>query len=122
MKPSQVSASLRRIATAIDKSKNPKRELVARDLKRAIAMLVDSEAPEGMKKFRINYPFKGQIQYDVFVHMNPENPEAEAIEAIRQGKILQQADNGSFETDQGGLLVVEENDGDWMTDDLSRYD
>ena len=36
MKPSQVSANLRRIATLIDKSKNPKKHLVARDLKRVV--------------------------------------------------------------------------------------
>lgn len=122
MKPSQVSANLRRIATLIDSSKNPKKHLVARDLKKIISMLVDTEAPDGQKKFRVYYPFKGQIRYEVFVDINLNNPEAEAADAIRQGKILQQADNGSFKTDQDGLLVVETDDGDWMTDDLSRYD
>jgi hypothetical protein len=36
MKPSQLANQLRRIATAIDKSKNPDRKLVARDLKKIL--------------------------------------------------------------------------------------
>jgi len=37
MKPSQVASKLRKIATTIDNSKNPRRDLVAADLKRIIA-------------------------------------------------------------------------------------
>lgn len=36
MKPSQVSARLRQIAAAIDNSKNPRRDLVAADLRRIV--------------------------------------------------------------------------------------
>jgi hypothetical protein len=36
MKPSQVASKLRQIAAAIDNSKNPRADLVARDLKRII--------------------------------------------------------------------------------------
>lgn len=46
MKPSEVSSILRRIASAIDKSKNPKRELVARDLKRVLAVLDETSDQE----------------------------------------------------------------------------
>ena len=37
MKPSQLAGQLRRIASAIDSSRNPDRSLVARDLKKVIA-------------------------------------------------------------------------------------
>jgi hypothetical protein len=37
MKPSQLASQLRRIASKIDSSKNPDRDLVARDLNRIIA-------------------------------------------------------------------------------------
>jgi hypothetical protein len=37
MKPSEVSNTLKRIASKIDNSKNPKRELVAKDLRKVIA-------------------------------------------------------------------------------------
>ena len=36
MKPSQLASQLRRIAAAIDKSRNPDRNLVARDLKKVL--------------------------------------------------------------------------------------
>ena len=39
MKPSQVANSLRHIASKIDNSTNPKRELVARDLKRLVTAM-----------------------------------------------------------------------------------
>jgi hypothetical protein len=39
MRPSQVSKTLRQIAAKIDNSKNPKRELVAADLKRILAAI-----------------------------------------------------------------------------------
>lgn len=39
MKPTQVSKYLRKIAAAIDNSKNPRRELVAEDLKRVITAI-----------------------------------------------------------------------------------
>lgn len=54
MKPSQVSTKLRQIAAAIDNSKNPRRDLVAADLKRVIIAVddkypvEDSESFEGM--------------------------------------------------------------------------
>ena len=43
MKPSQLSVRLRRIASAIDLSKNPSRTLVARDLKKVLAALDQSD-------------------------------------------------------------------------------
>jgi hypothetical protein len=39
MKPSQVAQSLRHIASKIQQSRNPDRDLVARDLKRVLAVL-----------------------------------------------------------------------------------
>lgn len=44
MSPSELSASLRRIAAGIDKSKNPDRKLVAKDIKSLLAS-VEGEAP-----------------------------------------------------------------------------
>jgi len=44
MKPSQVAAKLRQIASAIDNSNNPRKDLVAADLKRVIAAV--SVTPE----------------------------------------------------------------------------
>jgi len=42
MKPSQLAIQLRRIASAIDSSRNPSRSLVARDLKRILAAVDDA--------------------------------------------------------------------------------
>jgi len=44
MKPSQLASQLRRIAAAIDKSRNPDRNLVARDLKKVIAAVDGASA------------------------------------------------------------------------------
>ena len=44
MKPSQVAATLRGIASKIEASKNPDRNLVARDLKRIVAEVVAAPA------------------------------------------------------------------------------
>ena len=52
MKPSQVSASLRRIASKIEASKNPDRNLVARDLKRIVAEVV--AAPAAPQNWLVN--------------------------------------------------------------------
>lgn len=41
MKPSEMSAILRRIASAIDKSENPKRELVVRDIRMVLAAITN---------------------------------------------------------------------------------
>ncbi len=46
MKPSELSSTLRHIAAAIDKSKSPKRELVARDLKQVLAAIEDTSDQE----------------------------------------------------------------------------
>jgi len=46
MKPSQLASQLRRIAAAIDNSRNPDRTLVARDLKKVlVAIRVSSSGP-----------------------------------------------------------------------------
>jgi hypothetical protein len=42
MKPSQLVATLRRIASNIERSKNPDRTLVARDLKKVVAALIET--------------------------------------------------------------------------------
>ena len=47
MEPSELSKTLRRIASAINKSRNPDRALVARDLKKIIAAI----APVTVKEF-----------------------------------------------------------------------
>jgi hypothetical protein len=43
MKPSQMAQKLRQIASAIDNSKNPRRDLVAADLRRIVAVIDDGE-------------------------------------------------------------------------------
>jgi len=45
MKPSQLASQLRRIAAAIDKSRNPDRTLVARDLKKVLASVRTAAHP-----------------------------------------------------------------------------
>jgi hypothetical protein len=46
MKPSRLAAiNLRKIASAIDKSKNPNRDLVIQDLKKILAAVNESDAP-----------------------------------------------------------------------------
>jgi hypothetical protein len=52
MKPSEVAFKLRQIAAAIDNSRNPRRDLVARDLKRIIAAVGPFDN------------FSGQIRHD----------------------------------------------------------
>lgn len=42
MKPSQLASRLRRIASAIDNSKNPNRNLVAKDIRRVLLAMGDS--------------------------------------------------------------------------------
>jgi len=44
MKPSQLASQLRRIASAIDNSKNPDRTLVARDLKKILSAVTADQA------------------------------------------------------------------------------
>jgi hypothetical protein len=44
MKPSEVSVKLRQIATAIDNSNNPRRDLVARDLGLLVSRIATSDA------------------------------------------------------------------------------
>jgi len=45
MKPSEVASKLRQIAAAIEKSENPRKDLVAADLKRVIAAVSSPEKP-----------------------------------------------------------------------------
>lgn len=49
MKPSQVAIALRRIAAGIDKSTNPKRELVASAIKEIMSRLAGEEEVAGDK-------------------------------------------------------------------------
>ena len=44
MKPSQLASQLRRIASKIDSSKSPDRTLVARDLKKVLAVVTADQA------------------------------------------------------------------------------
>jgi hypothetical protein len=46
MHPSQVSARLRQIAAKIEKSKNPRRDLVAKDIRRILAGLHEQGDPD----------------------------------------------------------------------------
>jgi len=53
MKPSQTAGKLRQIATAIENSKRPDRNLVAEDLKKIIASLTEpdtADKPEAENK------------------------------------------------------------------------
>jgi len=45
VKPSDVANRLRQIATKIDNSKSPKRELVAEDLQEVLSVLENAEPP-----------------------------------------------------------------------------
>lgn len=49
MKPSQVSNLLRRVASTIENSKRPDRNLVAEDLKRLVAILLNQPKPQYKK-------------------------------------------------------------------------
>ena len=54
MKPSEVSNTLKRIASKIDNSENPKRALVAKDLRRVI-VAIDAKQKKVIKRlFEIN--------------------------------------------------------------------
>jgi hypothetical protein len=52
MKPQDLSRELRRIATAIDNSKNPSKELVIQDLRKLIASDANKELKEMGKNFK----------------------------------------------------------------------
>jgi len=56
MDPAQVSKTLRKIAAAIDSSKNPNRQLVVRDLQRVIVAmgLSDDQLREAFDSFKID--------------------------------------------------------------------
>jgi len=49
MKPSQLASQLRRIASAIDSSRNPDRRLVARDLKKVLASVSMAAGMNGIR-------------------------------------------------------------------------
>lgn len=103
MKPSQVAYKLRRIASAIDKSTNPRRDLVADDLRQIVAILMSPERmPEELEanrrlereeKFRespspfghgnteVNFQVLipddvgGETEYDIVADMSPADPD-----------------------------------------------
>ncbi len=50
MKPSETAETLRKIAAAIDNSKNPDRRMVAADLKRVLAAVEEEPAPPAPAK------------------------------------------------------------------------
>ena len=68
--PSQVSSELRRIASSLEKSRNPSREAVSRALKRVIASVGDSELLkvniDDGKNF-ISVRYKGNVHAAKFV-------------------------------------------------------
>lgn len=64
MKPSQVASTLRRIATAIEKSRKPDKNLVAKDLKRLISVFTGPV--RGPNHHQSGDP--GTTGYDFVVH------------------------------------------------------
>lgn len=75
MKPKELSAEIRRIASAIENSKNPSRELVARDIKGLLyAIAGKNEKTDTRAKLRLKLKNKGI----------PENYLNEAMEAFSE--------------------------------------
>jgi hypothetical protein len=54
MKPSQVSQELRRIAAALDNSKKPRSDLVAKDIRKILGSLEPKTGPYGVKIEKFN--------------------------------------------------------------------
>ena len=87
MRPDQLAKSLRQIAAKIDNSKNPKRELVARDLKRIIAKLPGGEYlniqdPEVHRQMHGDPDFKHYYVPELFAAGFTKEDLIEAIENI----------------------------------------
>ena len=73
MKPSQLAAKLRQIATTIDNSKQPDRTLVARDLKKVLAAVNAPDAALDLSQYACNWDGHEGLSID------EEWPEAESI-------------------------------------------
>lgn len=112
MKPSQVAYKLRQIAGVIDKSKNPRRDLVAADLKQIVAILMSPEkmpdeleanrrfereekfrepeppSPFGLKSHKLDFfvyvpdDVGGETEYEVVVEIDPAEPDVGLPEPI----------------------------------------
>ncbi len=70
MRPSQLSAALRQIASRIDASRNPSRELVAKDLRRVVAVMglgimLDEESGGYLFDMEEVYTDRDRVQYEV---------------------------------------------------------
>lgn len=75
MKPMELSQQIRRIASAIESSKNPSRELVARDIRNLIAAVAGENKPtDSYTKLRAKLKEKGL----------PKNYEDMVIEVVTE--------------------------------------
>ena len=117
MKPVQVASKLRQIADIIDRSKNPRRNLVAADLKRIVSLLMqppksrpESNRPDpGESKWDklreppgygvpgsgpINFQFYvedgagNEIEYDATAELYPAEPDVGASETTEIVEII----------------------------------
>jgi hypothetical protein len=100
MKPSEVSNTLRRIATAIDNSVNPKREIVAKDLRRVIAVVND----ELLDNVDINSlpVLEASGEQDRFIHKPVFTPQKAKLVSIDKSWTGNWTPPGSFLKDPGG--------------------
>jgi|688.fasta_scaffold450805_2 hypothetical protein len=71
MNPNHLSMQLRRIASAIDNSRNPSRDLVAKDLKILISSILDVNIPD-LEKNAQNLIDKGSVG-DLYMLFRPFN-------------------------------------------------
>lgn len=88
MKPSQVSTKLRQIAAAIDNSKNPRRDLVALDLKKLVKDI--------HKKYLGGLTEENQELKDIIDNLVESAERAEKLQFTKTGKAVTDAVNVLF--------------------------
>lgn len=123
MKPSELAARLRRIASKIEASSKPSRALVSRDLRRVLANMED-----GAKMHIVN---KGPWGWAGYVVSNPGADLAGLVAAAEKAAIIDAGHRGSLSvvpgpTDEtpaegdydGGWSEV---DGQWMAQALQAF-
>lgn len=75
MKPQHVSYNLLLIASRIDASSNPQRELVVRDLRRLVAAMDDEEGPvKWVQKFVVYWDYDQKL-YDNYLDTHSKYPD-----------------------------------------------
>jgi hypothetical protein len=119
MKPSQVASKLRQIASTIDNSKNPRKDLVAADLKKVIGNLRTSAVPGAMINVAI---YDGKVDgWSDLLEADPNDIIGSLQERydVPLGQILYETDRPEVVPDPADcpldapsrLLVIKEMDG-----------